>query len=187
LAVFEEWDKMAKLDRAASALVVDTDTLAAQRTVGALEAAGFGVLFAHSGQAARVAARQRAVQLIVCDLYVDDESGVELVRQLRELPALEEVPAMFLSLAQKTSIIRRSDGVFDRTGSSVDRRTGLTHCAYHLRKPVDPAVLAELAMAEVARAWRAIDCWPTTREDLATTSRRATRMASPREAAFATR
>jgi len=63
---------MAKLERAASALVVDSDTLAAQRSVGALESAGFTVLLAHNGQAARVAARQRAVQLIVCDLYVDD-------------------------------------------------------------------------------------------------------------------
>ncbi len=177
---------MAKLERAASALVVDSDTLAAQRSVGALESAGFTVLLAHNGQAARVAARQRAVQLIVCDLYVDDESGMELVRQLRELPAFEDVPAMFLSLAQKTSIIRRSHGGFDAAGKS-ERFAGGPHGAYHLRKPIDEPVLAQLAVAEVSRAWLAYDYRPTTREDIATTAWRPTRPASPREAVFATR
>jgi CheY-like chemotaxis protein len=177
---------MAKLERAASALVVDCDNLAAQQSVGALEAAGFTVLLAHCGQAARVAARQRAVQLIVCDLYVDDESGIELVRQLRELPALEDVPAMFLSLAQKTSIIRRSHGGFDPHGRSEPFASG-PHCCYHLRKPVDPPVLAQLAVAEVARSWREFDYRPTTRDELGGSSWRPTRPASPREAMFATR
>jgi len=178
---------MAKLERAASALVVDSDTLAAQQTVGALEEAGFHVMFAHNGQAARVAARQRAMDLIVCDLYVDDESGMELVRQLRELPSMEDVPAMFLSLAQKTSIIRRSHGAFERSGPATDRFAGGTHCAYHLRKPIDPPVLAELAVAEVSRTWLAYEYRPTSREERGGAVWRATRTASLREAAFATR
>jgi CheY-like chemotaxis protein len=180
---------MVKLESAASALVIDSDMLAAQQTVGALEQAGFSVLLAHNGQAARVAARQRAMQLIVCDLYVYDESGLELVRQLRDLPALEDVPAMFLSLAQKASIIRRSqaaNGSLNANGQA-DRFAGNPHCAYHLRKPVDQAVLAQLAMAEVARARLSFEYRPTTRDEHTSSAWRPTRTASPREAAFATR
>lgn len=180
---------MVKLESAASALVIDTDTLASQQTVSALEQAGFSVLLAHNGQAARVAARQRAVQLIVCDLYVDDESGLELVRQLRDLPALADVPAMFLSLAQKAFIIRRSQAAKGslNANSQADRFVGNPHCAYHLRKPVDQAVLAQLAMAEVARTRLVFEYRPTTRDEHTSCAWRPTRTASPREAAFATR
>ena len=68
--------------------------------------------------------------LIVCDLNLHGESGLETCQQIKRSPGMEDVPVMFLSGAQRPDIIRRSPG----TGDGV----------YCLRKPFAPKVLVEL-------------------------------------------
>ncbi|MFO0867396.1 MAG: response regulator [Pirellulales bacterium] len=125
--------------RAPLALVIDCDLASSHQAVEALAAAGFQVLWARDAVMARQLVRQRATDLLICDVYVGDEPGAELVRELRDLPTMEEVPVMFLSSTQSTDVIRRAHGA---------------QGCYHLRKPVDAQVLAELARAAVSSALR---------------------------------
>lgn len=123
------------------ALVIDSDPRTSQHSVAALLAAGFDVVAAADCQSARLAVRQRCVELIVCDVYVGDESGLELTRELRDMPAMDEVPVMFLSVSQLTDIIRRVHGAVG---------------TYYLRKPADAQVLGDLARAAVADNLRGV-------------------------------
>jgi CheY-like chemotaxis protein len=113
------------------ALVIDQDVSQPPTALAALAAAGFETQWAVDRRSAHLFVRQRLFDLIVCDLYLGDESGIELVRELRELPAMEETPTMFLSSKQSIDVIRRSCGA---TGT------------YFLRKPVDDVVLSSLAI-----------------------------------------
>ncbi len=67
--------------------------------------------------------------LILCDVNLQGESGVELCERIKQQPGLEHVPVMFLSGAQLPDIIRRNYAA------------GGTYC---LRKPFDSNVLIEL-------------------------------------------
>jgi CheY-like chemotaxis protein len=57
------------------------------------------------------------------------DSGLELSRELRQLPGMQDVPVMFISRTQLPDIVRRSH----EAGA-----------AYYLRKPLDPEVLIDL-------------------------------------------
>ena len=74
-------------------------------------------------------ARTTLPDFIICDINLAGQSGLKLCERIKEDPALENVPIMFLSGAQIPDIIRRSHAV------------GGT---YYLRKPFDPDVLIEL-------------------------------------------
>ena len=82
----------------------------------------------HSTRAVRFA-RSTTPDLIISDINLNGQSGLELCEQIKEDEALKDVPVMFLSGAQIPDIIRRSHAV------------GGT---YYLRKPFDSEVLVEL-------------------------------------------
>mgnify|MGYP003879746461 FL=1 len=67
--------------------------------------------------------------MIICDINLNGESGLELCERIKQSPELRDTPVMFLSGAQIPDIIRRSHAVGG---------------AYYLRKPFDPDVLLEL-------------------------------------------
>lgn len=67
--------------------------------------------------------------LIISDINLDGESGLELCESIKSKNTLKDVPVMFLSGAQIPDIIRRSHAAGG---------------AYYLRKPFDPEVLLEL-------------------------------------------
>jgi two-component system OmpR family response regulator len=67
--------------------------------------------------------------LILCDVNLHGESGVEICERIRQRPGMENVQVMFLSGNQLPDIIRRSNS------------SGGGYC---LRKPFDPNVLIEL-------------------------------------------
>ena len=62
-------------------------------------------------------------------MHQGGDSGVELTRELRRLPGMQDVPVMFISRTQLPDIVRRSH----EAGA-----------AYYLRKPLDPEVLTDL-------------------------------------------
>lgn len=134
------------------ALVIDQDVSQPPAALASLTGAGFESQWAVDRRAAHLFVRQRLFDLIVCDLYLGDESGLELVRELRELPAMEETPVMFLSPKQSTDVIRRACGA---TGT------------YFLRKPADDIVLSSLAIAAVAADARAANRADRTHSPLA--------------------
>jgi len=94
-----------------------------------LNMSGYECHCARDRVAATKAARSLALDLIICDVNLASESGLDLCRDLRRESGMEDVPLMFISASQGPDIVRRSH---DAGG------------AYYLRKPFDPDVLIEL-------------------------------------------
>lgn len=110
-------------------LVIDDDSLTLIGTASTLDTAGYECHCAQDAEAARKAARSLSLDLIVCDVTIHHESGLELCRELRQLNNNSDTPVLFVSSNQAPDIIRRTH---DAGG------------AYYLRKPFDPEVLIEL-------------------------------------------
>ena len=113
----------------AEILIIDADPVSLTGTAAVLEMAGNICHCAQDRIAALRAGRTIALDLIICDVQVGADSGLELCRELRRLPGMQDVPVMFVSASQVPDIVRRSH---DAGG------------AYYLRKPFDPDVLVEL-------------------------------------------
>ena len=113
----------------AEILIIDNDPLTLTGSAAVLDMAGYVCHFARGRQAAIKAANTIALDLVICDVNLGSESGLELCRDIRRLPGMQDVPLMFVSSSQLPDIVRRSH---DAGG------------AYYLRKPFDPAVLVEL-------------------------------------------
>ncbi|MCA9119620.1 MAG: response regulator [Planctomycetaceae bacterium] len=110
-------------------LVIDGDPLTLTGVAAVLDMAGYECHCARDAEAATKAARTLPIDLIICDVNLEGESGLDLVQELRESHGQEDVPVLFVSSAQMPDIIRRTH---DAGGT------------YYLRKPFDPDVLIEL-------------------------------------------
>jgi CheY-like chemotaxis protein len=110
-------------------LVVDDETDVLDEVASVLTANNYSCRCSTSAEGAIAAAQDTPPDLIVCDINLHGQSGLELCERIKENEALKDVPVMFLSGAQVPDIIRRSHAV------------GGT---YYLRKPFDPEVLVEL-------------------------------------------
>lgn len=110
-------------------LIIDDDPTTLTGIVGVLNLTGYACHCARDRDAALAAVQGLAVDLIICDVNLAGESGLELSRELRRQPGMDDVPVMFMSSAQIPDIVRRSH----EAGG-----------AYYLRKPFDPEVLLEL-------------------------------------------
>lgn len=113
----------------AEILLIDGDISALAMTARTLDEAGHIVYQARDRMAALKIARTEALDLFICDVNLGGENGLDLCRELRRLPGMQDVPVMFVSSNQLPDIIRRSH---DAGG------------AYYLRKPLDPEVLIDL-------------------------------------------
>jgi CheY-like chemotaxis protein len=91
--------------------------------------AGYQRHCARDTQVALKAARTLPLDLIICDVLLGSESGLDLCRHIHKQPGCTDVPVMFVSSQQLPDIIRR---------------TYEAGAAYYLRKPFDPEVLIEL-------------------------------------------
>lgn len=113
----------------AKILVIDDEATVLTEVSQTLIAAGYAVRTASDPLGAETTALSWDPDLIVSDINLGEESGLELCKRLRSLPGLEEIPVMFLSGAQLPNIVRRA------------------HAAggfYYVRKPFDHEVLLEL-------------------------------------------
>jgi CheY-like chemotaxis protein len=113
----------------AEILIIDNDPLTLTGAAAVLDMAGYVCHCARGRQAAIKAAQTVPLDLIICDVNLGPENGLELCRDIRRLPGMQDVPMMFVSSSQLPDIVRRSH---DAGG------------AYYLRKPFDPDVLVEL-------------------------------------------
>ncbi len=111
-------------------LVVDDEPEVLDQVAAILTAADFACRCCTTAEAALAVAEENPPDLIICDINLHGESGLQMCEQIKQNAALREVPVMFLSGAQIPDIIRRSHAA------------GGT---YYLRKPFDPEVLVELA------------------------------------------
>jgi DNA-binding response OmpR family regulator len=110
-------------------LVVDSEQEVLEKATAALAKAGFGCRCCTTADAASAAARAAPPDLIICDLNLGGENGLEVCRRIKEYPGLDGVPVMFLSGVQLPDVVSGS------------RAAGGSYC---LRKPFAPAVLVEL-------------------------------------------
>jgi DNA-binding response OmpR family regulator len=113
----------------AEILIVDADPYTLLGTAAVLDMAGYVCHCARDSQAALKAARTLGLDLVICDVNLEAESGLAVCRELRLSPGMQDVPVMFVSATQLPDIVRRSH----EAGA-----------AYYLRKPFDPDVLVEL-------------------------------------------
>lgn len=110
-------------------LVIDSDPITLTGMAAVLDMSGYECHCARGEEAAVKAANQLPLDLIICDVNLAGESGLDLCRAIREIDGLSDVPLMFVSSSQRPDIIRR---------------THEAGAAYYLRKPFDPEVLIEL-------------------------------------------
>ena len=110
-------------------LLVDDEPEVLGEVSAVLNAAGYVCHCCSTAAQALQRAREISPDLIISDIQLQGETGLEMCEQLRKELSLYDVPVMFLSGAQIPDIIRRSHAV----GGS-----------YYLRKPFDPEVLLEL-------------------------------------------
>ena len=83
---------------ARTALVVEDDPNSAELIRVQLEAEGFCVLHAASAEAALVLAAKQPLSLITLDIMLPEMDGWELLRRLKETPALTGVPVVIVSI-----------------------------------------------------------------------------------------
>jgi len=110
-------------------MVVAEEQEVLQQITTALGEAGFGCRCCTTPDAAVAAATENPPDLVVCDLNLGGESGLETCRLIKQQPGLACVPVMYLSGAQLPDVISHS------------RATGGNYC---LRKPLAPKVLVRL-------------------------------------------
>lgn len=110
-------------------VAIDDDREVLNEIAAVLTSASFACCCCTTPEEAMAAVQTTPPDLILCDVNLQGESGLELCERIAQLPGLHEVPVMFLSGAQLPDIIRRS-----YFGGGI----------YCLRKPFAPDVLVEL-------------------------------------------
>jgi len=78
-------------------LVVDDDKDIVRLMSGYLEAAGYDVLVAYSGEAALHTIRRERPDLVLLDLMLPERDGLEITRLLRSDPLLAQTPVIMLT------------------------------------------------------------------------------------------
>jgi DNA-binding NtrC family response regulator len=114
-------------------LVVDDDRGIRETVAMALAARGHEVVRAESVAAARAALARPGVDLIVCDIYMPGETGLDLLAGLRRLASPPRLILMTARGSVETAALASRIGAFD-----------------YLAKPFDVAVLLERVVAALA-------------------------------------
>ncbi|HEX2168136.1 MAG TPA: response regulator [Longimicrobiales bacterium] len=84
------------------ALIVEDDAKSADLIRLQLEAEGFKVLHAPSAEDALAVAAEQPVSLITLDIMLPDMDGWEFLRRLKELPDLQRIPVVIISIVADT-------------------------------------------------------------------------------------
>ena len=116
-------------DDSAVILVIDSDPLMLTAVAAVLNISGYECHVARNAEAAVKAARSLKLDLIVCDVNVDGDNGLELCQELQQHTGSKDLPFILVSAEQSSDIVRRT-----HEGGG----------AYYLQKPYDPEVLLEL-------------------------------------------
>lgn len=83
--------------RQLTVLVVDDDPGNRMVVTAALSGGGFDVRCAHDAAAARVALEEVAVDVLLLDVMMPGESGIDMCRALRSDPAWERLPIVMMT------------------------------------------------------------------------------------------
>jgi len=119
-----------------TALVVDDHRDSVELLVAALEPFGAAVIAAGSAPEARQILNATEVDVIVCDLGLPGENGLELIRWVRARPSRPDVPAIAVTFFS------------ERFGVREARAAGFD---VFLRKPIDPTDIVHVVATLVNR------------------------------------
>ena len=120
-------------------LVVDNDKGTAGYVCGHLEEFGYEALVAHDGETALQTIRCEKPDLVVLELTLPDQNGLEVMRAVRSDPCLFRLPIIILSAR----------------GTALDRFFGLELGADdYLAKPCNPRELVARVRAVLRRSYR---------------------------------
>jgi len=89
-----------------------------------LRASGYEVLLAESGAAALVILERETPDLIVLDCMMPNMSGLEVLRKVRQMPLLADIPVIFLTAAgDEEELVNRAfeQGISDYIAKPVNR------------------------------------------------------------------
>ena len=119
-----------------TALVVDDHRDSVHLLIAALEPFGAAVIAAGSAAEAREILNAADVDIIVCDLELPGENGLELIRWVRSRPSRRAVPAVAVTFFS------------ERFGVREARAAGFD---VYLRKPIDPTDIVRIVATLVKR------------------------------------
>ena len=124
------------MTRQKRALLVDDDVDFLEAARLTLEAAGYEVVAAHSGEEAISLLRQGPVDVALLDLMMEEpDAGVRVAHNLRRLPEMKGIPVILVTAAaEKTGFRAAIDDPEERAWLEVDA---------WIDKPVDPKRLLE--------------------------------------------
>jgi len=78
-------------------LVIDDEEILTITFVKLLETAGYSVLVASRGEDAVVMAEEDDFDLILCDIRMPGQNGVETIRQIKDLQGRKKIPVIFIT------------------------------------------------------------------------------------------
>ena len=110
-------------------VIVDDDALILAGVAAILNKAGYECHMARDCEAALKAARHLTPDLMILDVELGEEDGLELARYMSDDPGLLEISILFLSASHEDDIIEQTQAA----GGD-----------YFLAKPFDPNVLIEV-------------------------------------------
>jgi CheY-like chemotaxis protein len=116
-------------DRQPLILVVEDEIQVLQELTAILTKAGYLTRSCSTAEEAIAATREIKADLIISDVVIHEQGGLEICEQIKHGAEPGDMPVMFLSTNQIPDIIRRR---------------GPLGGSYYLRKPFDPDVLLEL-------------------------------------------
>jgi two-component system sensor histidine kinase/response regulator len=117
-------------------LVIDDADDVREAVVETLEHYGFATREARSGRRGIEMAQEEAPDLIICDVRMPDMDGFKTLAAIRDIPAIANIPFIFLTAAIDKSDIRRG------MGSGADD---------YLTKPFTPEELLEAVATRLSR------------------------------------
>ena len=118
-------------------LIVEDDEDTLELLQSTFEAKGFQVTTCQSAAEALEIVPKNSIDIIVSDIGMPQMDGFDMMKQLRQLPAAREVPAIALSGYASEKDIRKSLSV----GFNA-----------HISKPVDPAELLDVINKLLAKS-----------------------------------
>nr|WP_274611290.1 response regulator transcription factor [Pseudomonas lalucatii] len=143
-------------------LVVEDEADIAQLLRQLLSQAGYRVVLAASLEQARARLAEQTFAALTLDLGLPDGSGLQLIRELRDAPATEDLPVLVISAASEEGRLQLKGGVqaIDWLGKPFDPQRLLERVRQALRGlPEKPRVLhveddadLRLVIAEQGRA-----------------------------------
>jgi len=103
-------------------LVIEDEPNLRKNILDFLELEGFEVLEASDGHIGVDTARQHIPDLIISDISMPEMDGYQLLRELRTLPQMENVPAIALTGYGRTADIERAhtEGFADHLTKPID-------------------------------------------------------------------